>query len=116
MNENDNLEAQEDDNVSKEIVENISDFIISAPKVDIIPFSLVKRHDKKTVQLLSNSNNNIKSISGKSVWHIYEFKEDIFLEQISIKVQDYSESSPFEIYCVDYNGKRLERTLTPRTC
>lgn len=32
MNENDNLEEQEDDNVSKEMVENISDSIISAPK------------------------------------------------------------------------------------
>jgi hypothetical protein len=113
MNENDDFESHDDELNPNDSLDNISSSLKSAPKVGIIPFSLVKRHDKKTVQLLINSTNSIKTISGKRVWHNYEFKEDLFLEKIFIKIEDYSESSSFEIYYVDYNGKRFERTQTP---
>lgn len=90
-----------------------SEQLPKAPEVGEIPFRLIKRHDKKSIQLASNSGSKSKEISGRHVWHNYEFKDDLFLELVSLSIKDYSDYSDFEIYYVDYKGRRVEKTLRP---
>jgi cell division protein FtsB len=104
---------QSSDGQTEEEATNAADRFPEAPDVGEIPFSLVKRHDKKSVQLLTNSGKSDRAIAGRRVWHKFEFKEDVFAELISIKVSDYNEYASFDFYYVDYKGNRVEKTFRP---
>ncbi|MCH2486276.1 MAG: hypothetical protein MK010_00825 [Erythrobacter sp.] len=99
--------------LAKSELEKQIDYILpDAPSIDQLPFSLVNRHDKRTVQLLANSGSD-RPVSGKRIWFKYEFTEVSFIEMLIIKLEDYNSYSDFEISYTLFDGSKRDEMLAP---
>ena len=97
----------------EEVSASVDRSVAEAPEVSQLPFSLVRRHDKKTVQLLANSGDD-QPFDGRRIWFTYEFEEPVFVERIDVFVDDYGSFTEFEFACRLFDGKRLTGEASPQ--
>lgn len=86
---------------------------LPSPPPSQIPFDLVARHDKRTVQLLANSGNS-SPMKGKRIWYTYDFEELVVLEEVIIDLSSYSEFSEFDFSFTTFDEKLEKLALRPK--
>ena len=81
------------------------------PTNNELPFSFLKRPDNKTTQLLASADCS-RPMKGKNIWYKYEFKEAIFLLDITISTFGYGHMSDFEFQWTTSDGVTHSKVLT----